>query len=213
MTGRCDRNQRIGHSAKAGCASSATVLFGSVYLATGESRPSPDDEDRRVPLSWVGANHVKPPRSEKAVPGRTEAAPAGGLEPSQAGGVHEVPAARRMLNSVDVAVVGAGITGLTAAHRLPAELSVAVIEAHPRPGGKVRTASLAGVPVECGPDSFLARSSGVARLCSELGLGDRLVAPATTGRQSGREVVSGSFPRACNLAFHRVRPSSSLRAS
>lgn len=85
-----------------------------------------------------------------------------------------------MLNSVDVAVVGAGITGLTAAHRLPAELSVAVIEADPRPGGKVRTASLAGVPVECGPDSFLARGSGVARLCSELGLGDRLVAPATT---------------------------------
>jgi len=34
-----------------------------------------------------------------------------------------------VLNSVDVAVVGAGITGLTAAHRLPAELSVAVIEA------------------------------------------------------------------------------------
>ena len=85
-----------------------------------------------------------------------------------------------MLSSVDVAVVGAGITGLTAAHRLPAELSVVVIEAHPRPGGKVRTASLAGVPVECGPDSFLARGSGVARLCSELGLGDRLVAPATT---------------------------------
>ena len=58
---------------KAGGASSATVLFGSVYLVIGESRPGPDDEDRRVPLSWVGANHVKPPRSDRAVPGRAEA--------------------------------------------------------------------------------------------------------------------------------------------
>jgi oxygen-dependent protoporphyrinogen oxidase len=85
-----------------------------------------------------------------------------------------------MLSSVDVAVVGAGITGLAAAHSLPAGLSVAVIEADPRPGGKVRSASLIGIPVECGPDSFLARGSSVAGLCSELGLGDRLVAAATT---------------------------------
>lgn len=85
-----------------------------------------------------------------------------------------------MVSSVDVAVVGAGITGLAAAHRLPAELTVAVFEADPRPGGKVRTAPLAGLPVECGPDSFLARGSGVAGLCSELGLSDRLVAAATT---------------------------------
>jgi protoporphyrinogen/coproporphyrinogen III oxidase len=86
----------------------------------------------------------------------------------------------RIVSSVDVAVVGAGITGLAAAQRLPAELSVAVLEADPRPGGKVRTASLAGLPVECGPDSFLARGTSVAGLCSELGLGDRLVAAATT---------------------------------
>jgi oxygen-dependent protoporphyrinogen oxidase len=85
-----------------------------------------------------------------------------------------------MLTSVDVAVVGAGITGLAAAHSLPADLSVAVIEADPQPGGKVRSASLAGIPVECGPDSFLARGSSVAGLCKELGLGDRLVAPATS---------------------------------
>ena len=58
-----------------------------------------------------------------------------------------------MVSSVDVAVVGAGITGLAAAHSLPAGLSVAVIEADPRPGGKVRSASLTGIPVECGPDT------------------------------------------------------------
>lgn len=81
--------------------------------------------------------------------------------------------------TVDVAIVGGGITGLTAAHRLrQAGLEVAVFESSPMAGGKVRTAPLAGVPVECGPDGFLARGSTVAALCQELGLGEQLVSPA-----------------------------------
>jgi protoporphyrinogen/coproporphyrinogen III oxidase len=80
---------------------------------------------------------------------------------------------------VDVAIIGGGITGLSAAHRLrQAGMEVAVFESSPVAGGKVRTEPLAGVPVECGPDGFLARGSNVGALCWELGLGERLVSPA-----------------------------------
>ena len=80
---------------------------------------------------------------------------------------------------LDVAVVGGGITGLVAAHRLQqAGLEVALFESSDRPGGKVRTEPVAGFAVECGPDSFLIRGSSLPALCAELGLGDRLVSPA-----------------------------------
>lgn len=77
-------------------------------------------------------------------------------------------------------VVGAGITGLAAARYLhQAGWSVTVVEAGERPGGKIQTRELAGVPVEAGPDTFLARVPWAVDLCRELGLGDELVEPAT----------------------------------
>ncbi len=79
-----------------------------------------------------------------------------------------------------VAVVGGGITGLAAARFLgQAGLDVTVLEAGAGPGGKIQTRELAGVPVEAGPDTFLARVPWAVELCRELGLGDELVAPAT----------------------------------
>ncbi|HTJ76914.1 MAG TPA: protoporphyrinogen oxidase [Acidimicrobiales bacterium] len=79
-----------------------------------------------------------------------------------------------------MAVVGGGITGLAAAYYLQeAGAAVTVVEAGDRFGGKIRTDDLAGVPVEAGPDTFLARVPEVVELCRALGLGDRLVAPAT----------------------------------
>ena len=79
-----------------------------------------------------------------------------------------------------VAVVGGGITGLAAGWYLQqAGAAVTVVEAGDRVGGKIRTDELAGVPVEAGPDTFLARVPWAVDLCRELGLGDELVAPAT----------------------------------
>ena len=79
-----------------------------------------------------------------------------------------------------VAVVGGGITGLATAYFLQqAGVAVTLIEADDRLGGKIRTDALAGVPVEAGPDAFLARVPSAVELCRELGLGDALVAPAT----------------------------------
>src|SRR5215210_7918611 len=78
-----------------------------------------------------------------------------------------------------VAVVGGGITGLATAYYLrQSGVAVTVVEAGEL-GGKIHTLELAGVPVEAGPDTFLARVPWAVDLCRELGLGDHLVAPAT----------------------------------
>lgn len=79
-----------------------------------------------------------------------------------------------------VAVVGGGITGLATAYYLrKAGVAATVIEAGDRLGGKIQTLELGGVPVEAGPDTFLARVPWAVELCRELGLGDELVEPAT----------------------------------
>jgi oxygen-dependent protoporphyrinogen oxidase len=77
-----------------------------------------------------------------------------------------------------VAVVGGGITGLACAWYLRERASVTLLEAGPRLGGRIRTGSVAGVPVEAGPDTFLARVPWAADLCREVGLGGDLVEPA-----------------------------------
>jgi len=79
-----------------------------------------------------------------------------------------------------VAVVGGGITGLATARFLrQSGLTVTLVEAGNELGGKIQTRELAGVPVEAGPDTFLARVPWAVGLCRELGLEDDLVAPAT----------------------------------
>jgi protoporphyrinogen/coproporphyrinogen III oxidase len=77
-------------------------------------------------------------------------------------------------------VVGAGITGLTAAYRLTqAGHDVTVLEASDTIGGKLRTTPFAGAPaVDEGADVFLARVPWATELCQELGLGDDLISPS-----------------------------------
>ncbi|MEV0127167.1 protoporphyrinogen oxidase [Dactylosporangium sp. NPDC050688] len=86
-----------------------------------------------------------------------------------------------------VAVIGGGIAGLAAAHRLrerAPHLDVVLFDQGERPGGKLRTVELAGGPVERGAESFLSGdpaggSSAAVRLAEQVGLGDDLVHPAT----------------------------------
>jgi oxygen-dependent protoporphyrinogen oxidase len=71
-----------------------------------------------------------------------------------------------------VVVVGAGITGLTAAFTVATRhpgVRVTVLEASDRVGGKVLTTPFAGRPVDCGADAFLARVPEAIELCHELG--------------------------------------------
>ncbi|MGI5129464.1 protoporphyrinogen oxidase [Pseudonocardia sp. CA-107938] len=88
-----------------------------------------------------------------------------------------------------VAVVGGGISGLAAAHRLRALLGpdalVTVLEQRDRVGGVLHTVDLAGVPFDVGAESFLARRPEVPALLAELGLAGRVVHP-TAARASVR---------------------------
>jgi len=70
-----------------------------------------------------------------------------------------------------VVVVGGGVSGLAAARFLASRTlaRTLLLEAGPWLGGKVRTEWLAGLPLEAGPDGFLAEPATVA-LCEELGL-------------------------------------------
>lgn len=84
-----------------------------------------------------------------------------------------------------VVVVGAGISGLATAYflreRLGPGAEVLVLEGESRAGGKVRTASVAGHPVDTGPDAFLSRAPELRRLVDSLGLADLVVEPQSTG--------------------------------
>jgi protoporphyrinogen/coproporphyrinogen III oxidase len=84
--------------------------------------------------------------------------------------------------AVRVVVVGGGIAGLAAAHRL-AELggergtavAVTLLEARPRLGGTIATEQVDGYLVEAGPDAFLTERPWALDLCARLGLTDRLI--------------------------------------
>jgi oxygen-dependent protoporphyrinogen oxidase len=82
----------------------------------------------------------------------------------------------------DVAVLGAGITGLTAAYDLTRRgLSVAVFEASPRAGGLIRTERVDGFTIEAGPDSLLVTKPAGLALVHELGLDAGVMQVRTPG--------------------------------
>ncbi|MEU5924110.1 protoporphyrinogen oxidase [Streptomyces antimycoticus] len=79
-----------------------------------------------------------------------------------------------------VVVIGGGIAGLAAAHRLlDGGARVTVLEASERLGGKLRAGEIEGVPVDLGAESMLARRPEGVELARAVGLGDRLQPPAT----------------------------------
>ncbi|MET3574981.1 protoporphyrinogen oxidase [Bhargavaea ullalensis] len=85
-----------------------------------------------------------------------------------------------------ILVIGGGITGLSAAHRLQClaeesgeQIGVTLIESEDRLGGKLRTLHEDGFIMETGADSIVARHEGIRTLIGELGLGERVVHNAT----------------------------------
>jgi protoporphyrinogen/coproporphyrinogen III oxidase len=94
-----------------------------------------------------------------------------------------------------VAVVGGGVSGLAAAHRLRTVLGpaavITVLEQRDRLGGVLRTVDVAGVPFDVGAEAFLARRPEVPALLRELGLEGELLHPggaAPSIRAGGRTV-------------------------
>ena len=106
-----------------------------------------------------------------------------------------------------VAVIGAGITGLAAAHRLCAThpaLQVSVLESEPRPGGVLDTVRDGGFLLEQGPDNFITQVPAALDLCRQVGLEAELIEPAAAHRQAF--VVRGGRLRKIPAGFVIMAP-------
>ncbi len=103
--------------------------------------------------------------------------------------IRETAAAGERLGQRDrVVVIGGGLTGLVAAHRLWTQAArpteVVLLEARDRVGGAIGTESRGGFTLETGADSFLTAKPWAVDLCHELGLGDQLIGTDGQNRRS-----------------------------
>jgi len=84
-----------------------------------------------------------------------------------------------------VAVIGGGVSGLTAAYDLARQgVDCTLIESQDRLGGVIRTDRVDGCLVEAGPDSFLTQKPWATELIRELGLGDELIGSNDSRRKT-----------------------------
>ncbi|MFL6334441.1 MAG: protoporphyrinogen oxidase [Pyrinomonadaceae bacterium] len=122
--------------------------------------------------------------------------------------------AEEITNRPRVVIVGGGVSGLAAAHRLvelqSAEnpIEVLLLEASNRPGGTVRTHRRDGFLIEGGPDSFISEKPEALALARRVGLAERLI---NTGEQHRRSfVVRGGRLRPTPEGFQLLAPSRML---
>jgi oxygen-dependent protoporphyrinogen oxidase len=90
-----------------------------------------------------------------------------------------------------VAVIGGGISGLAAAHRVielannrRASVRVELFESAPRLGGVIQTERIDDCIAELGADSFITNKPAAIELCRRLELHDRLIPTEPTHRQA-----------------------------
>src|SRR6187399_3302817 len=90
-----------------------------------------------------------------------------------------------------IIVIGGGITGLAAAHRLmelrrehPAAPELLLLEAGEHLGGVIRTERRDGFTLEVGPDSFITDKPWAMALCRRLGLEDQFLETNSSCRRS-----------------------------
>jgi len=89
-----------------------------------------------------------------------------------------------------IAIVGGGISGLSAAFALEEHrrngvaVEYVLYESSSRLGGVLRTEQIDGCIVEAGPDSFITEKPWAAELCRALGLGDQLIGSNDADRKT-----------------------------
>ncbi len=91
---------------------------------------------------------------------------------------------------IRIAIIGGGISGLSAAFELEqrrcagADVEYVLYEASPRLGGVLRTEHIDGCVVEAGPDSFVSEKPWAADFCRALGIGDQLIGSNDADRKT-----------------------------
>jgi len=89
-----------------------------------------------------------------------------------------------------IAIVGGGISGLSAAYTIEKKrqsgtpVQYVLFESSPRLGGVLVTDRVDGCVVEAGPDSFLTEKPWAADLCCKIGLGDQLIGSNDSERKT-----------------------------
>jgi len=106
-----------------------------------------------------------------------------------------------------VAIIGGGISGLTAAFHLEkartlgADLRYTVIEAGQRLGGSMYSDWVEGCLVEAGPDSFLTEKPWALTLCKQLAIHDQLIGSNDAQRKTYIVVNNRLIPMPEGLMF------------
>jgi len=107
---------------------------------------------------------------------------------------------------IRIAIIGGGISGLTAAftledHRRAGALEYTLYESSPHLGGVLRTQQIQGCIVEAGPDSFITEKPWAADLCRTLGIGDQLIGSNDADRKTYILVRGRLIPMPDGLMF------------
>ena len=83
---------------------------------------------------------------------------------------------------MDVAIIGAGITGLTLAYelekQLPEDAKIYLFEKDDKIGGKIQTTQKQGYLIEEGPDGFVRSKTALIELAKKLAIENDLIQPA-----------------------------------
>jgi oxygen-dependent protoporphyrinogen oxidase len=105
-----------------------------------------------------------------------------------------------------IAIIGGGISGLTAAftleeHRRVRAIKYTLYESSPHLGGFLRTEKIQNCIIEAGPDSFLTEKPWAADLCRALGLTDQLIGSNDAARKTYILVRGHLIPMPDGLMF------------
>src|ERR1700742_380231 len=106
-----------------------------------------------------------------------------------------------------IAIIGGGISGLSAAYQLEkaraagVPLEYTLFESSPRLGGSISSERVEGCLVEAGPDSFLTEKPWAAALCNELGIGGEIIGSNDSQRKTYIVVHGKLIPMPDGLMF------------